>query len=76
MTGHLLGAAAAIEAVFCVKALEENFIPPTINIDDLDPECDLDVTPNTGRERPLQTAMSNAFGFGGTNASVIFRKLA
>ncbi len=76
MTGHLLGAAAAIEAVFCVKALEENFIPPTINIDDLDPECDLDVTPNTGRDRPLQTAMSNAFGFGGTNASVIFRKLA
>ncbi len=74
MTGHLLGAAAAIEAVFCIKALEADFVPPTINVDDLDPECDLDVTPNVGRSVPLTTAMSNAFGFGGTNASVIFRK--
>ena len=75
MTGHLLGAAAAIEAVFCIKALHHSFIPPTINIDDLDPECDFDVTPNEGRTQEIDVAMSNSFGFGGTNASVIFRKM-
>ena len=75
MTGHLLGASAALEAVFTVKALQENFVPPTINVENLDPECDLDVTPNTGRSRTLRAAMSNSFGFGGTNASVIFEKL-
>ena len=75
MTGHLLGAAAAIEAIFSIKALHHNFVPPTINIDNLDPECDLDVTPNNGRSRDLNAAMSNAFGFGGTNASVIFQKV-
>ena len=74
MTGHLLGAAAAIEAIFCIKALHHNFVPPTINIENLDPECDLDVTPNSGKSRELRTAMSNAFGFGGTNASIIFQK--
>ena len=75
MTGHLLGAAAAIEAIFAVKALHHNYVPPTINIENLDPECDLDVTPNTGKKRDLRAAMSNAFGFGGTNASVIFQKI-
>ena len=75
MTGHLLGAAAAIEAVFSIKALHHNFIPPTINIENLDPECDLDVTPNKGKSKELRVAMSNAFGFGGTNASIIFQKL-
>jgi len=74
MTGHLLGAAAAIEAIFSIKALHHNFVPPTINIENLDPECDLDVTPNTGKSKELRTAMSNAFGFGGTNASIIFQK--
>ena len=74
MTGHLLGAAAAIEAIFSIKALHHNFVPPTINIETLDPECDLDVTPNSGKSRKLRTAMSNAFGFGGTNASIIFQK--
>ena len=74
MTGHLLGAAAAIEAVFSIKALHHNFVPPTINIDNLDPECDLDVTPNTGKSKEIHVAMSNAFGFGGTNASIIFKK--
>ena len=74
MTGHLLGAAAAIEAVFSIKALHHNFVPPTINIDNLDPECDLDVTPNTGKSKEIHVAMSNAFGFGGTNASIIFQK--
>ena len=75
MTGHLLGAAAALEAIFTIKALEENFVPPTINVENLDPECELDVTPNTGRSRTLRAAMSNSFGFGGTNASVVFEKL-
>ncbi len=74
MTGHLLGAAAAIEAIFSIKALHHNFVPPTINIENLDPGCDLDVTPNSGKSRELRTAMSNAFGFGGTNASIIFQK--
>ncbi len=74
MTGHLLGAAAAIEAIFSIKALHHNFVPPTINIDNLDPECDLDVTPNTGKPKEMRIAMSNAFGFGGTNASIIFQK--
>jgi len=74
MTGHLLGAAAAIEAIFSIKALHHNFVPPTINIENLDPECDLDVTPNSGKSMELRTAMSNAFGFGGTNASIIFQK--
>ena len=75
MTGHLLGAAAAIEGIFSIKALHHNYVPPTINIENLDPECDLDVTPNNGKKRDLHVAMSNAFGFGGTNASVIFQKL-
>jgi len=75
MTGHLLGAAAAIEAVFSIKALHHNFVPPTINIENMDPECDLDVTPNTGKSKELRVAMSNAFGFGGTNASIIFQKI-
>ena len=75
MTGHLLGASAAIEAVFSIKAIHHQFIPPTINIDELDPECDFDVTPNEGRSSNVQVAMSNSFGFGGTNASVVFQKL-
>ena len=75
MTGHLLGAAAAIEAIFSIKALHHNYVPPTINIENLDPECDLDVTPNKGKKRDLHVTMSNAFGFGGTNASVIFQKI-
>ena len=75
MTGHLLGAAAAIEAIFCIKALHHNYVPPTINIENLDSECDLDVTPNNGKNIELHAAMSNAFGFGGTNASIIFQKI-
>lgn len=75
MTGHLLGAAGGIEAIFAIKAMEENFIPPTINIENLDPECDLDVTPNTGKERKVDVAMSNSFGFGGTNSTLLFRSI-
>ena len=69
--GHSLGASGGIELIMAVKALEENVIPPTINLDTPDPECDLDYTPNHPRERKIDTVMSNSFGFGGHNASVI-----
>lgn len=72
--GHCLGAAGAIEAIMAIKALEEGIIPPTINVENQDPECDLDVVPNVARKANLTTVMSNNFGFGGTNGSVIFRK--
>jgi 3-oxoacyl-[acyl-carrier-protein] synthase II len=72
--GHCLGAAGAIEAIFTIKALNEGVIPPTINIENQDPECDLDYVANTARNVELTTVMSNNFGFGGTNASVIFTK--
>ncbi len=75
MTGHLLGAAGGLEAIVAVKAMEQGLVPPTINIENLDPECDLDVTPNTAKERPLRVAMSNSFGFGGTNATLLFKAL-
>lgn len=75
MTGHLLGAAGAVEAAFTVKALDEGILPPTINYDNPDPECDLDYVPNEARKTPIKTALSNSFGFGGTNASLIFRKV-
>ena len=72
--GHCLGAAGAIEAIMAIKALNEGIIPPTINVDNQDPECDLDVVPNVARKVDLITVMSNNFGFGGTNGSVIFKK--
>jgi 3-oxoacyl-[acyl-carrier-protein] synthase II len=72
--GHCLGAAGAIEAIFAIKSLNEGIIPPTINIENQDPECDLDYVPNVSRELELNTVMSNNFGFGGTNGSIIFRK--
>lgn len=75
MTGHMLGAAGAVEAGFSVKALEQGIMPPTINLDNPDPECDLDYVPNQPREAGLKTVLSNSFGFGGTNATLIFRKL-
>jgi 3-oxoacyl-[acyl-carrier-protein] synthase II len=74
MTGHLLGAAGAVEAVLCVKALQENMVPPTINYEHPDPECDLNYTPNHARAKALHYVMSNSFGFGGHNACVIFGK--
>ncbi|HRN00088.1 MAG TPA: beta-ketoacyl-ACP synthase II, partial [Aliarcobacter cryaerophilus] len=72
--GHCLGAAGAIEAIMAIKALNEGVIPPTINVENQDPECDLDVVPNVARKVDLITVMSNNFGFGGTNGSVIFKK--
>ncbi len=73
MTGHLLGAAGGAEAVITVLAIHHGVIPPTINVDDQDPECALDVVPNTARQAKLQVAMSNSFGFGGTNAVLLFK---
>jgi len=72
-TGHLLGAAGAVEAIFSILAIRHQVLPPTINLDNPDPACDLDYVPNTGRDAKLKTAMSNSFGFGGTNASLVFK---
>ncbi len=74
MHGHLLGAAGALEALLCLKALATGFIPPTINYQTPDPECDLDVVPNSGREASLRRALSNSFGLGGHNATIILGK--
>ena len=74
MTGHLLGASGALEAVVSVMALEKAVIPPTINLTTPDADCDLDYTPNIKREKELSFAMSNSFGFGGHNASLLFKK--
>lgn len=73
-TGHLLGAAGGVEAIACIKALEDDFVPPTINYKVPDEECDLDIVPNKGRNVKLKYAMSNSLGFGGHNSSVIFKK--
>lgn len=73
MTGHAMGATAAMEAIFCVQAIREGIIPPTLNLTDPDPECDLDYVPLTARAQPVRVAMSNALGLGGHNASLIFR---
>ncbi len=73
-TGHLLGAAGGVEAIVCIKAIEENYVPATINYKVEDPECDLDIVPNVGRNVNVEYAMSNSLGFGGHNASIIFKK--
>lgn len=75
MTGHLLGAAGGIEAIFSILALRDQVIPPTINLDNQDPECDLDYVANTARDLKLNVSMSNSFGFGGTNGTCIFKKI-
>jgi 3-oxoacyl-[acyl-carrier-protein] synthase II len=74
MTGHMLGAAGAIEAIICIKALEEGFIPATAGLSKADPECDLDYVPGKGRDKELSYALSNSLGFGGHNASIILKK--
>src|SRR5690606_6199405 len=76
MTGHLLGAAGAIEAAFCVLAIRDQIAPPTINLDDPEFETAIDLVPHKARARKIDVAMSNSFGFGGTNASVIFKRVA
>jgi 3-oxoacyl-[acyl-carrier-protein] synthase II len=75
MTGHLLGAAGAVEAVFSILALRDQVSPPTINLDSPDPQCDLDYVPNEARRMPIRAAMSNSFGFGGTNGTLVFRQV-
>jgi 3-oxoacyl-[acyl-carrier-protein] synthase II len=74
MTGHLLGAAGGVEAVFTVLAMAQDVLPPTMNWETRDEDCDLDYIPNSARYRPLHVAMSNSLGFGGTNACVLFKK--
>jgi 3-oxoacyl-[acyl-carrier-protein] synthase II len=76
MTGHLLGAAGSTEAIFAVLAIRDGIIPPTINYEVPDPECDLDYVPNAARRTSVAVAMTNAFGFGGTNATLVFRKFS
>ena len=75
MTGHLLGAAGGVEAVFSILALRDQVAPPTINLDNPDPECDLDYVPNTAREMKIDVAMTNSFGFGGTNGTLVLRRM-
>jgi len=75
MTGHLLGAAGAVEAIFSILSIRDQVAPPTINLNEPSPDCDLDYVPNTARRMPIRCAMSNSFGFGGTNGTVVFRQL-
>ena len=75
MTGHLLGGAAAVEAIACVMAIRDGIIPPTIGYQEPDPECDLDITPNKAVEMPVNVAISNSLGFGGHNACILFKKV-
>jgi 3-oxoacyl-[acyl-carrier-protein] synthase II len=74
MTGHLLGGAGGVEGVFTSLALSRGVIPPTINLENPDPACDLDYVPNQARESKIKIALSNSFGFGGTNACLVFRR--
>ncbi len=76
MTGHLLSAASAIEAVVCLTALRHQAIPPTLNLDDVDPECDLCHVPHQAQERRVDIALSNSFGFGGSNTALLLRRVA
>jgi 3-oxoacyl-[acyl-carrier-protein] synthase II len=75
MTGHMLGAAGGVEAIFSVLAIRDQVAPPTINYETPDPECDLDCVPNTAREMKIDYALSNSFGFGGTNGTLIFKRV-
>ncbi len=76
MTGHLMGAAGAIEAIVCILAIRHGAVPPTINYGEADPNCDLDYVPNAAREQDVDVAMSNTFGFGGHNATIILKRFA
>ncbi|MDQ2960634.1 MAG: hypothetical protein M3R48_06255, partial [Candidatus Dormibacteraeota bacterium] len=75
MHGHLLGAAGALEAIMTIMAMQDQFVPPTINLDEPDPECDLDYVPNIGRAQHIDLAISTSFGFGGHNACLAFSRV-
>ena len=75
MTGHLLGAAGGVEAIFSLLAMARGVVPPTINYTEPDPDCDLDYVPNEARQTDVKVAISNSLGFGGTNATILFRKV-
>jgi 3-oxoacyl-[acyl-carrier-protein] synthase II len=75
MTGHLLGAAGGVEAIFSILAIRDRYVPPTINLDEPDPECDLDYVPNVGRSVPVDLALSTSYGFGGHNACLAFARV-
>ena len=75
MTGHTLGAAGAIESIFCIKSINDGVIPPTINLETQDPDCDLDYTANSAIEKNVSIAINNSFGFGGTNSTLVFQKI-
>ena len=75
MTGHLLGAAGAIEAIFSILSIKDNICPPTINLDNPDPDCDLNYSAHTATKKKITRSLSNSFGFGGTNATLIFKEL-
>lgn len=75
MTGHLLGAAGGLESIFCIKALETGMLPPTINLENIDPQCDLNYVPNKPQQKDIKYALNNSFGFGGTNSSTLFKKV-
>jgi 3-oxoacyl-[acyl-carrier-protein] synthase II len=74
MTGHLLGASGAVEAVICAMSIKDNFVPPTINVQEVDEELDLDYVLHKGRDREVRYAMSNSLGFGGHNATLVLKK--
>ena len=75
MTGHMLGAAGAIESIFCIKAINDGIVPPTINLEAADPQCDLNYTPNIAIEKDISISINNSFGFGGTNSTLVFQKI-
>ena len=76
MTGHLLGAAGSVETAVCALAIRDSIVPPTINLDNPDDECDLDYVPHTARQKKVRIALNNSFGFGGHNATIIVREFA
>jgi 3-oxoacyl-(acyl-carrier-protein) synthase len=76
MVGHMFGAAGAVEGLVAIKSVETGIVPPTINYQTPDPDCDLDYAPNVAKERKIRAAISNSFGLGGHNATVVFRRFA